>query len=302
MEWQTEKLICRCAQEKFAEYIPCVAEFEIPADDVQGKNAKKNLLHAAEKYLATPECDLRLVRHNVDHTVISAKVAPIEFFTFKHRQTPTKYIFSLKEINTTPIFANDGDSKIFLAELKKNRSDALQLKSCRAPKRIIRAAGDAVELHYLTLKSCYHVDNAPIFPEIGRLKNLRGLDLDQLHDKVRGCIVFDSNAAAEFSKLENLEVLALRNGIIYTDEALAALGKFKKLKALHLFLLNHPFIDKRACLETLSFLPELNDLEYLRIETRFAMTSQRLDSRDLSLPPNLKYLKLDGICCRIKKQ
>ena len=150
----------------------------------------------------------------------------------------------------------------------------------------------AAELRYLTLKSCWHGD--PVFPAIGRLKHLRGLDLDQMCQEERGYIVFDSAAVKELGKLENLEVLALRNCVAYSKDALAKLGTLKNLKALHLNLLNHKFADKNACVEVLSFLKKLDKLEYLNISTRYPFSPDRLTVRDLELPPSLKYLELEG--------
>ena len=107
-------------------------------------------------------------------------------------------------------------------------------------------------------------------------------------------MIFDRAAVTELCKLENFEVLALRNGINISDDALREIGTLKNLKALYLNLSSHEFADKSACVEALSFLKKLDKLEYLNITTRHPFSPDRLTHRDLELPPSLKYLELEG--------
>ena len=285
MEWQTEKL---------SGYLEITAdghlihssEFTLPAETAVGKITRRNILDAA----GMSRSGVRCVRHRKTWPIINARVTPREHLFFVRRDLPNiQYRIMLYPADPEIRFCQRGDNEFWpvLGKLQSASVKSLILDSCQNPARRVDVADAVVELRHLTLKSCRYVAHDPVFLSIGRLKQLRGLDLDQRERRER--IVFDRAAVTELGKLENLEVLALRNGVVYSEDALAELGTLKNLKALYLNLSSHKFADKRACAAALSFLARLTKLEYLTIHSSF-----KLSPRELALPPSLKHLQLNA--------
>ena len=292
MEWQTKKLSGSLRIMKRNGWYVYGTLFDIPACEAVGSNAKVNVTRAARLDGAKKRC----VSHYYSWGIKNAQIAPYEHMVFRYDAAPDiDYWISLSpDHDDEPRFCQSEDSDLCntLDELLCHPSRALTLRDCQSSEQLINVVGAAVELRYLTLKSCWH--GKSVFPSIGCLEHLRGLELDQWYRKERGHIVFDRAAVTELGKLENFEVLALRNGITITDDALAELGALKNLKALYLNLSSHEFADKSACVEALSFLKKLDKLEYLNITTRHPNSRDRLTLRALEFPPNLKYLVLEG--------
>lgn len=290
MEWQTEKL---------SGYLEITAdghlihssEFTLPAEAAVGKITRRNILDAA----GMSRSGVRCVRHRETWLIVNARVTPREHLFFVRRDLPDiQYRIMLYPADPEIRFCQRGDNEFWpvLGKLQSASVKSLILDSCQNPARRVDVADAVVELRHLTLKSCRHVACGTLFPAIGRLKQLRGLDIDQLERRER--IVFDRAAVTELGKLENFEVLALRNGITITDDALREIGTLKNLKALYLNLSSHEFANKSACIAALSFLKKLDKLEYLNITTRHPHSRDRLTLRALEFPPNLKYLVLEG--------
>ena len=311
MEWQTKKLSGWIRFRKInGEPIYHRNDFEIPASEAVGKYAKYNILDAAG---VLPHAKTRCVRHFMSYPIVSARLVPSEHLIFQWQDVSGLQC----EINLQPDFTpttfvleREEDSQLALDELRKKHLDTLRLEFYPSPGQIIEEAGRVTELRYLELRSSF---DASTFSAIGRLPNLRGLQLDRLErcfskkiikngkrsleftqDDVMPEMIFDRAAVMELCKLENFEVLALRNFITITDDALREIGTLKNLKALYLNLSSHEFADKSACVEALSFLKKLDKLEYLNITTRHPFSRERLTLRDLELPPSLKYLELEG--------
>ena len=292
MEWQTEKLSGSLRIMKRNGWYVYGTLFAIPACEAVGSNAKVNVSRAARLDGAKKRC----VSHYFSWGIRSARITPCEHMVFRYDAAPDiNYWISLSpDHDDEPRFCQSEDSDFCntLNELLRHPSRALTLRDCQSPEQLINVADAVVELRYLTLKSCWRVAHGHVFPAIGRLKQLRGLDIDQLERRER--IVFDRAAGTELGKLEHLEVLALRNGVVYSDDALREIGTLKNLKALYLNLSSHEFANKSACIAALSFLKKLDKLEYLNITTRHPFSPDRLTHRDLELPPSLKYLELEG--------
>lgn len=290
MKWQTEVLdgvleICNNNDDLIYH-----RTFKLPAKDVIGQDAEEKILEAAGVFLS-PRC----VRHFTFCPIINARLTPHEHFVFRRKSLPyVKYMIALApEGDSASAFSPkaDDDFQFTLDALKKSPDKSLTLEDLQSPGQMIDAVGKVTDLHYLTLLYCHNIGNYPIFPAIGSLKSLRGLDINQWNENM----IFDLAAVAELRKLKQLEVLALRHGIIFTDEALRELGTFKNLRALCLNLFGHEFADREACVAMLAFLKGFDNLEYLRITSPFAHSRKKhLTPRDLQLPPNLKYLVLDG--------
>ena len=310
MEWQTEKLSGWISFRKLNGEPIYSNDFEIPASEAVGKHAKRNILGAAEVWRSA---DARCVRHFVSYPIVLGQLIPSDHLIFRWKDisgieceitldacAPAKFRLEREE-----------DSQLALEEMRKNHLDTLCLEFYPSPERIIEEIDKITELRYLALDSSF----APsIFQTIGHLSHLRGLQLDRrerffinkrrkngkqsleltLDEDAFPEMIFDRAAVTELGKLENFEVLALRNFITITDDALAELGALKNLKALYLNLSSHEFADKSACVEALSFLKKLDKLEYLNITTRHPFSRERLMRRDLELPPHLKYLVLEG--------
>ena len=317
MEWQTEKLRGWVDFRKLnGESICNLKEFEIPASEAVGKYAKYNILDAAG---VSPQANIRCVRRFVTHSILLARVMAQEHFVFRWQDIAEIQC----EIGLSPSSARaqelnstcENDLRGTLKALQQDRNDALFLGSrIHSPTRIIEAAGRVTELHRLRLESC----DDSIFPAIGRLRQLRGLELENptkfhveriknngeqikqvIEDEKQNVIIFDAAAAGELRKLEHLEVLSLRNGITITDDAFQEIGTLKNLKALYLNLSNHEFADKSACIATLSFLKKLDKLKVLNITTRHPFSRDRLRVRNLELPPSLRYLEINRHVCRL---
>ena len=310
MEWQTEKLSGRVCFRKINGEPIYHNDFTIPASEAVGKNAKRNILGAAGVWRSA---DVRCVRHFVSYPIVLGQLIPSDHLIFQWKDisdieceitldahAPAKFRLECEE-----------DRQLALEEMRENHLDTLCLEFYPSPERVIEEIDQVTELRYLALDSSF----APsIFQTIGRLSHLRGLQLDRrerffinkrrkngkqsleltLDEDDFPEMIFDRAAVVELGKLEHLEVLALRNGITISDDALAELGALKNLKALYLNLSSHEFADKNACVEALSFLKNLNKLEYLNITTRRPHSRERLMRRDLELPPHLKYLVLEG--------
>ena len=310
MEWQTEKLSGWISFRKLNGESIYWKEFEIPANEAVGKYAKYNILDAAGIW---PRVKTRCVRHFMSYPIVSARLVPAEHLIFQWQDVSGLQCLIHLQPDFTPttfVLEREEDSQLAINELRGKHLDTLHLDFYPSPGRIIDAAGGGTELRYLELRSSF---DASTFSAIGRLPHLRGLQLDRLErwfskkiikngkrsleftqDDVMPEMIFDSAAVAELRKLENFEVLALRNGITISDDALREIGTLKNLKALYLNLSNHEFADKSARVEALSFLKKLDKLEYLNISTRYPFSPDRLTVRDLELPSSLKYLELEG--------
>ena len=290
--------------------------FEMSAAEATGPDAQRKILDAAG---VSPQANIRCVRRFVTHSILLARVMAQEHFVFRWQDIAEIQC----EIGLSPSSARaqelnstcEDDLQGMLKALQQDRNDALFLGSrIHSPTRIIEAAGRVTELHRLRLESC----DDPTFPAIGRLRQLRGLELENpkkfhverikyngeqikqvVEDEKQNVIIFDAAAAEELRKLEHLEVLSLRNGITITDDAFQEIGRLKNLKALRLNLSNHEFADKNACIAALSFLKKLDRLEYAEIVNPFARSRARLTLRDLELPPSLRYLEINGHVCRL---
>jgi len=316
MKWQTENLSGWVDFRKLdGESICNLREFEIPASEAVGKYAKYNILDAAGVH---PRVKIRCVRHFMSYPIVLARLVPSEHLVFQWQDVSgLQCVINLKPDFTPAKFVleREEDSQLALDELRKKHLDTLCLEFYPSPGRIIEAAGKVTELRHLELRSSF---DASTFSAIGRLPNLRGLQLDRLErcfskkiikngkrsleftqDDVMPEMIFDRAAVAELRKLQNFEVLSLRNFITISDDALREIGTLKNLKALYLNLSNHEFADKRACVAALSFLKKLDKLEVLNISTRYPFSRDRLTVRDLELPPNLKYLSINGNVCRL---
>ena len=310
MEWQTEKLSGWISFRKLNGEPIYSNDFEIPASEAVGKHAKKNILSAAGVWRPA---DVHCVRHFVSYPIVLCQIIPSDHLIFRWKDisdieceitldayAPAKFRLEREE-----------NSQFALEEMRENHLDTLCLEFYPSPERIIEEIDQVTELRYLALDSSF----APsIFQTIGRLSHLRGLQLDRrerffinkrrkngkqsleltLDEDAFPEMIFDRAAVTELGKLENFEVLALRNFITITDDALMELGALKNLKALYLNLSSHEFADKSAFVEALSFLKKLDKLEYLNITTRHPNSRERLTRRDLELPPHLKYLVLEG--------
>ena len=311
MEWQTEKLSGRvCFRKINGEPIYHSNDFEIPASEAVGKHAKKNILGAAGVWRSA---DARCVRHFVSYPIVLGQLIPSDHLIFRWKDISDIECEITLDAHAPAKFRleREEDSQLALEEIRKKHLDTLCLEFYPSPERIIEEIDKITELRYLALDSSF----APsIFQTIGHLSHLRGLQLDRrerffinkrrkngkqsleltLDEDAFPEMIFDRAAVTELCKLENFEVLALRNFITITDDALAELGALKNLKALYLNLSSHEFADKSACVEALSFLKKLDKLEYLNITTRHPNSRERLMRRDLELPPHLKYLVLEG--------
>ena len=312
MEWQTEKLSGWVDFRKLnGESICNLKEFEIPASEAVGKYAKYNILDVAGVY---PRVKIRCVRHFMSYPIVLARVVPSEHLIFQWQEVSgIQCVINLKPDFTPAKFVleREEDSQLALDELRKKHLDTLCLDFYPSPGRIIEEAGRVTELRYLELDSSF---DASTFSAIGRLSHLKGLQLDRrerfsvkriMKNGKRSLefmrdndaipeMIFDCAAVAELRKLQNFEVLSLRNLITISDDALREIGTLKNLKALYLNLSNHEFADKSARVAALSFLKKLDKLEVLHISTRYPFSRDRLTVRDLELPPRLKYLQLEG--------
>ena len=312
MEWKTENLKGGISFRKRNGEPIYSNDFEIPASEAVGKHAKRNILSAAGVWRPV---DARCVRHFVSYPIVLARVVPSEHLIFRWKDAPGIQCVINLQPDFTPAklfrLERKEDGQLALDGLRKKHLDTLCLDFYPSPGRIIEEAGRVTELRYLELDSSF---DASTFPAIGRLPHLRGLQLDRRErffikkrrkngkrslelkrdDDAIPEMIFDRTAVEELRKLQNFEVLSLRNFITISDDALREIGTLKNLKALYLNLSNHEFADKSACIATLSFLKKLDKLEVLNITTQHPFSRARLRLRDLELPPSLKYLELEG--------
>ena len=270
--------------------------FEMPSDKAVGPDAKRNILDAAGCRIALSDC--HCVKHSITWHVYS-RIFPTEHFCFCRNNLPDiRYVIELEDDFSSGITFNGTEdiNEEFadcLKEIKEKQCDDVGFWFCSTPGSIIRKIRKMTDLHYLTFFNCNSYD-FPIFQEIGRLKNLRGLCLNGWQT------LFDLDRAAvgELRKLKKLETLSIHFGTRIAAEALPELGSLKSLKGLNLQLGTDYMKgnDQKTSAEALSFLRELENLEVLTLQV-----TPRLSPRDLALPPNLKYLLINGRVCRLPR-
>lgn len=293
MEWQTEKLAGHLIITKDDAPVTVHRQhFYIPASEAAGPDARRNILRCAE----CDYPDIRCVKHWITWRVFS-RLFPVEHFCFCRNNLPDiRYVIELEDDFSTGITFNGTEdiNEEFadcLKEIKEKQYDDVGFWFCSTPGSIIRKIRKMTDLHYLTFFNCNSYD-FPIFQEIGRLKNLRGLWLNGWQT------LFDLDRAAvgELRKLKKLETLSIHFGTRIAAEALPELGSLKSLKGLNLQLGKDCITGNshKTTAEALSFLPELENLEVLSLHV-----TPRLSPRDLALPPNLKYLSINGNVCRL---
>ena len=179
-----------------------------------------------------------------------------------------------------------------MSEATKRAYNEVEFRFCSKTGRMIRLINQVTELRHLYLFNCHHDSEFPIFQEIGQLEQLRGLCL---HGAQRDFIL-NRSAIGELRKLKKLETLSVQSDFLISSEALPELGTLKTLKALNLELRTNCDIEFscKARAEALSFLRELENLEILTLQV-----TPQLSPGDLALPPNLKYLSINGRVCRL---
>ena len=317
MEWKTENLKGGISFRKRNGEPIYSSDFEIPASEAVGKHAKRNILSAAGVWRPV---DARCVRHFVSYPIVLARVVPSEHLIFRWKDAPGIQCVIDLQPDFTPAklfrLEREEDGQLVFDGLRKKHLDTLCLDFYPSPGQIIETAGKITDLRYLELDSSF---DASTFPAIGHLPHLRGLQLDRrkrffirkrskngkqsleltLDEDAFPEMIFDCAAVEELRKLQNFEVLSLRNFITISDDALREIGTLKNLKALYLNLSNHEFADKSARVASLSFLKKLDKLEVLNISTRYPFSRDCLRLRDLELPLSLRYLEINGHVCRL---
>ena len=268
--------------------------FEMPSDKAIGYDAKQNILRAAGNM--APGADCHCVKHWITRHVYS-RIFPTEHFCFRRKNLPdNRYVIELEDDFSSRITFNGTEdiNEEFadcLKEIKEKQYDDVGFWFCSTPGSIIRKIREMTDLHYLTFFNCNSYD-FPIFQEIGRLKNLRGLWLNGWQT------LFDLDRATvgELRKLKKLETLSVYYGTRIDAEALPELSSLKSLKGLNLQLGKDCITGNshKTPAEALSFLPELENLEVLSLHV-----TPRLSSHDLVLPPKLKYLEINDKVCRL---
>ena len=268
--------------------------FKMPSDKAVGPDAKRNSLRAAGNM--APGSDYRCVKHWITRHVYS-RIFPTEHFCFCRKNLPDiRYVIELEDDFSSRITFNGTEdiNEEFadcLKEIKEKQYDDVGFWFCSTPGSIIRKIREMTDLHYLTFFNCNSYD-FPIFQEIGRLKNLRGLWLNGWQT------LFDLDRAAvgELRKLKKLETLSVYYGTRIDAEALPELRSLKSLKGLNLQLGTDCMKgnDQKTSAEALSFLRELENLEVLSL-----YVTPRLSPHDLALPPKLKYLEINDKVCRL---
>jgi len=291
MIWETEILDgVLTIKDKAGNYV-FGNRFTIPAGDAVGPEAKKNILTAATgRWL-----EFRCVTHTTTWH-INTRTEAREIFRFRRPDIPDiEYKIELSDAPRPDIRfdASESSQEEFsacLREVKEKRYDEVSFRFCSTAGRWIREVGQGTDLRYLSLLWCASDCDYPIFQEIGRLIGLRGL---LLHDGAAG---FELNAEAvgELGKLKLLESLAIVGDFPVTADGLSKLGTLKNLKALNLSLGANCGIESREKRVALSFLRELEILEFLTLSV-----SPRLSPGELELPPNLKYLEINRTVCRL---
>ena len=271
-----------------------VRQFNIPAGDAVGPEAKKNILQAAGCHYFESRC--------VEHVTtwhITTRAEASEIFRIRRPDIPDiDYKIRLSD-TTRPDIRFDAsenseeDFSACLREVREKRYEEVSFRFCSTAGRWIREVGQGTDLRYLSLLWCAPDCDFPIFQEIGRLYELRGL---LLHDGAAG---FELNAEAvgELGKLNNFETLCVRTGFPISIDAVRELGNLKNLRALHLELRWNCCIEherRAALVSALSSLRSLEKLEFLTLSV-----SPRLSPGELELPPNLKYLEINYTVCRL---
>lgn len=265
--------------------------FEIPSDKAIGPKAKQNILEAAG---ISPS--VRCKKHSVSFFV-GSRVLPTEHFCFRNRNLPDiDYEITLENDFRTIRFdaSKDPEEKFSdcLSEATKRAYNEVEFRFCSKTGRMIRLVNQVTELRHLYLFNCHHDSEFPIFQEIGQLEQLRGLCLHG----AQGDFILNRSAIGELRKLKKMETLSVQSDFLISSEALPELGTLKTLKALNLELrTNCDFeFSCKARAEALSFLRGLENLEILTLQV-----TPRLLPGDLALPPNLKYLSINGRVCRL---
>lgn len=293
MEWQTEQLEAYLSIEKDGEPILC-QRFSISASEATGSDARWHILHRA----GCDYEDIRCVKHSSTWFLLS-RPEPSEEFRFRRPAFPgieyrilLRNDFSASRIRIEPGYGSDPEGNpsnfpAFLKRLEENRYDDLDLCFCKRPHALLPAINQVTRIHYLALFECLCAKEwALLSREIGRMEELRGLCL-----RGSGAGVLDSTAVEEFSKLKNLESLAVGNGFEVAADALPKLATLKNLKALQLDLFGNCDIGpvrRDALAAALTSLQELKELEILILNL-----SPRLSPHELALPPKLKYLEIN---------
>ena len=292
MEWKTENLSGCLVITKDGEHVTVYQhQFEMPAHNAIGPDAKRNILKAAE----CDYPDIPCTKHSRSY-YISSRIEPHEQFCFRRQAFPgIGYSITLK--NDLPasyiaFWPDDGcvenpkEFPDFLKQMTENQYDDLALSFCALPE-LLPEINRVAQLRHLTLMECSFGNNEEVFQEIGRMEQLRGLCL---HGAL--CGLLDTAAVEELCKLKNFETLCVRTGFPISVDAVRELGKLKNLRALQLALWGNCRIEHErhaALVSALSSLRSLENLEFLVLDTR-----PRLSPCDLELPPRLKYLELDG--------
>ena len=274
--------------------------FTIPASDAVGPEATNRILRAA----GCVHQNIRCTKHSI-FWEISTRAEPHEEFCFRHADLPDiEYSVTLTDdYSGSRIEFWPGNGLVeypkefpeFLKQLGEKQCDDLRLSFC-IPDKLLPEINRVARLHYLTLFECYRSENSQtVFPEIGRLEQLRGLYL-----RGSGWASLDADAVGELRKLENLESLRVDCGFPISIEAVRELGTLKNLKTLNLELscyTEHDSAQEVGRAELLSALSSLRSLE--KLEFLVLYTGRRLSPRDLALPPKLKYLEMNRRVCRL---
>ena len=268
--------------------------FEMPSDKAVGPDAKRNILRAAGNM--APLSDCHCVKHSTSFS-LNTRFSPREHFCFRDAHLPDiTYEITLENDFRTIRFdaSKDPEEKFSdcLSEATKRAYNEVEFRFCSKTGRMIRLVKQVTELRHLYLFNCHHDSEFPIFQEIGQLEQLRGLCLHG----AQGDFILNRSAIGELRKLKNLETLSVQSDFLISSEALPELGMLKTMKALHLELWTNCDVEisRRARMEALLFLPELENLEVLSLHV-----TPRLSPHDLTLPPNLKYLSINGNVCRL---
>lgn len=292
MEWGTENLSGRLVITKDGKLGPVYHhQFEMPARNAVGPDAKRNILKAAGVF-----SPVRCVKHSTS-LFVSTCVLPTEHFCFRDSDhSDINYEITLENDFRSIRFDASADSEEnfsnCIMELTKRKYDEIQLRFCSNPGRVIHLISQVTGIQHLYLFNCHSDCEFPIFLEIGHLDQLKGLCLHG----VQGDFKLSREAVEELQKLKNLETLSIQSEFPISADALPELGKLKTLKALHLDLWTNcdTEISFTVCAKALSFLTELEKLEVLSLHVR-----TRLSPREMKLPPNLKYLSINNKVCHL---
>ena len=284
MEWETENLSGRLVITKDGKLGPVYHhQFEIPALNAIGPDAKQNILKAAGVFSPA-----RCVKHSTSLFVGSC-VLPTEHFCFRDSDhSDINYEITLENDFRSIRFDASADSEEnfsnCIMELTKRKYDEIQLRFCSNPGRVIHLISQVTGIQHLYLFNCHSDCEFPIFLEIGHLDQLKGLCLHG----VQGDFKLSREAVEELQKLKNLETLSIQSEFPISADALPELSKLKTLKALHLDLWTNcdaEISSPAARTKALSFLTELEKLEVLTLHVR-----TRLSPSKMTLPPSLMII------------